>query len=185
MIGFFPRIILWRVRRGPSFFGISATTRLSQNEKTDPADGGPEECPHPPGKSQRQSNRRAQAEHLGDQYVSTLEGPEISRVDAAYQVHKFGHRFDDKGAQETKLHSHETENQTNLQHGHEMRRQGQKETSPKCAGGIVVKIQKCILNGLNENVFCFDPFLKKWHLRKKPRAFRNDLPALPHSQQGQ
>src|ERR1700688_1829782 len=124
MIGFFPCIFFRRVRRGSSPFGFSATTRLSQNEKTDPADGGPEECPHPPGKSQRQSNGGAQAEHLGDQYVSTLEGPEVSGVDAAYQIYKFGHRFDGQAAQETKLHSHETENQTNLDHGHEMRRQG-------------------------------------------------------------
>src|SRR6202035_3174912 len=131
----------------------------------------PEEPSQPPRESQNQSRCASQSENLPNQHISAFVGSKVSWVDAANRIHQFGHRLDDQGAQDAKLHSHEPENQTNLHHSHAMRSQNQEEATPKCSGRIVVEIQESILYRLNQDVSAFHPPLKEGNARKEARTF--------------
>ncbi len=46
-----------------------------------------------------------------------------------------------------------------------------------------MEIQKCILNGLDEQILFFYPIFEEGNAGEEARASRNDRPAFPHRQQ--
>src|SRR6516225_2215517 len=114
-LGSYPHLWSWLL----PFGGCEnhASSSLCQKHEADATNEGPEKGPQPPCQGQGESGSAAQTEDLADQHVSALVGSDISRVEVADCVQKFGQSFDDQGSQEANVRSEQPKNHAHLEDG--------------------------------------------------------------------
>src|SRR6516225_11122731 len=182
-LGLYPDLWSWlRPFRGCE---NHASSSLGQKPEADATNEGPEKGPQAPCQGQGESGCAAQTEDLADQHVSALVGSDISRVEVADRVQKFGQSFDDQGSKEANVRPEQPKNQAHLQDGQALASEVQGETGPKRPGSLVVEIEQCVLRRSNR----FDPSLypafEGRNAADEASTSRENRPPLSHRQQGQ
>src|SRR5215469_1434357 len=94
-----------------------ACSSLCQKREADATNEGPEKGPQAPGQGQGESGCTAQTEDLADQHVSALVGSDISRVEVADRIEKFGQSFDDQGSKEANVRAEQPKDYAHLEDG--------------------------------------------------------------------
>src|SRR5215469_4788805 len=94
-----------------------ASSSLCQKHETDATNEGPEKGPQAPCQGQGESGSAAQTEDPADQHVSALVGSDISRVEVADCVQKFGQSFDDQCSKEANVRAEQPKDYAHLEDG--------------------------------------------------------------------
>src|SRR5215469_2164526 len=99
----------------------------------------PENGPHTPAQCQCQSCSAGHPEDLGNQHISAFISSEVARVESAGKVDHFGQRFDYESPAYGDPHSHEPQNDVDLQYRQNVPQQVEDQCRAKRTRRLVAK----------------------------------------------